>query len=153
MPFRFPLQPVLRLRQSLEQAERLRLLSLSARIMQLRRDHDEMTEARRAICRRMAEALESGMQGAELHLYQGELAIRDRRRAAVAEAIAVLEQQRIQQQQAFLAAQRRRQVIENLRRRHWQVYTRLQERRHQQMLDELFVMRLGYLAKYPSALS
>jgi flagellar export protein FliJ len=141
MAFEFPLQPVLRLRQSLEERERLRLAMVIAAINQLHlhceRLEQQTVEAGRSLC----EKLKTGMAAGEVELIRTIMSSFRRRKEALLQRIAALQQQRSQQQQAFRDAQRKRKIIEKLREVELEAYRRDQARREQQLLDDQFGQR------------
>lgn len=145
MAFRFSLQAVLRLRQSYERLEELRLTMIIAYLGQLRRQLEELLRHRTLAADELVARLQQGMITSE---YQFELAaistLADRQKVLV-EQIARAEQQRAAQERAYREAQRRRQILENLRSRQLDSYRLVQARHDQQRLDDLYALHARHL--------
>ena len=141
MAFHFPLKPILRLRHSLEERERLRLAMIINRINQLSRQGEQLAHERKQGGERIASNLATGMRAGELLLERSRLAAIDQTQKALAEHKAEVEQQRSGQEQALREAQRNRKTLENLRDHKFELYRLEQERRNQQRVDDLFGLR------------
>jgi len=143
MAFNFPLKPVLRLRQSLEERERLRLGLIVHRINQVNQQSDaldrEKTEARSCL----VDQLQSGMTAAELRLERSRLASLNQAKKILLGQRANLEQQKNAQQEVLRVAQRSRKTLENLRDHKFEIYRQDSERRAQRVVDDLFGLRLA----------
>lgn len=145
MAFHFSLEPVLRLRRGQEKMERLKLEAIASEKAQVTRQLEFITEqsieSRRRFQRRMAEET----FGSEL---QFEDALSDRvaaARRALQLRVSELEQQRLKQVEAYTKARQRREILEDLRDRKFQIYRQTLDRREQQELDDLFLMRQNIL--------
>jgi flagellar export protein FliJ len=140
MAFRFSLQPVLRLRSSYERLERLRLHALLALIVRVREEiaavEMESAKARRSV----QEMLEAGMAGAELHFETESEKTRSVRKQGLELRLVELQRLREKQQLAYQAALQKMKILENLRRRKRDEYTRELARREQNRLDELYLL-------------
>jgi flagellar protein FliJ len=143
MPFRFTLQPVLRLRTSYETLERLRLLAVIARVIRTRQEIAEFEKESAGLREIFQRNLRRGVTAVEIHFEQA----CQRRRAEHSEQLqarlAELERLQAKQRQIYQAALQKRDILENLRQRQWREYRIHQSRREQQRLDELFVIRRG----------
>lgn len=141
MAFRFPLEPVLRLRLSYERLEKLRLLAIAAVIARLR---EEIAAAARedAAARFMRQQiLAQGTAAAELQLGVSAEKACVRRNRELAERLSALQRQHQKQCRAYQAARRKREIMENLRERQLREYRREQDRKAQQTIDELYLLR------------
>ena len=145
MPFHFPLEGILRLRRGQERLERLKLEAIASEQAQARRQLEIMTaqffESRRHFQKQM------GVEkfGSELQFEDA----RSDRVAATLRALTLrifaLEQQRLKQVEAYTKARQGREILENLRSRKFEVYRQTLSRREQQELDDLYLMRQGFL--------
>jgi flagellar export protein FliJ len=147
MAFHFRLQPLLRLRQSLEERERLRLTLILSAINQLRLqcerlDHDAANTAQ-DLCKQLA----TGMTAADVQLVGIGIVSSRHRKELLLQKIAAMTEQRNHQERAFRDAQRRRKVLERLRDLQLEAYKRDQGRREQQRLDDEFGLRRARLAE------
>lgn len=143
MPFRFPLQAVLRFRESFERRERQRLQAITAEAVKARQEYGDSKQERASAQDRFAKALCQGMNAVEL---QFELAC-DRTRlsrlAGLAEKVVKLEELRVRQLAEFRKAQQHRKILEKLRDVQLAAYRLDQDRRAQQQLDETFLILHG----------
>ncbi len=150
MPFRYTLEPVLKLRASFERLERNRLLLISAAIARVRDALEllgkDMTRAHDALLAKLA----SGVPVAELELDRLlQASMRDRHRA-LKRREEELQSKRQIQQLAYLAAKDRREILDRLRERRYAQYSAEQLRREQRRLDELFLLRRAALQQNDS---
>lgn len=142
MSFRFPLQPVLRLRKSYEQLERQRLETITHQLTQLREQSANLKIEQAAAAERLAKAMEKGLTSVELQFEVACSQAREVRQAILAKDIAAVAQQRQSQIVAFRRARQKRQILENLRIRQLESYEQIEARREQQQLDDMFLIRL-----------
>jgi len=140
MAFRFSTQPVLRLRASYERIERLRLHALLALIVRVRDEIAEVENDSAKARRSVQEMLRAGMMGAELHLEAQSEKMRVERMRGLEIRLAELLRAREKQQLVYQTALQKLKILENLRQRKWDEYTREQARREQQRLDELYLL-------------
>ena len=141
MAFRFSLEPVLRLRVSYERLERLRLLAIAAMLIRVR---EEITAAAReeAAARHVRrEMLSHGTEAAEIQFGVSAEQARARRNRELFTRAANLDRQHAKQSRAYQAARHKREILENLHAQRLREYQRGQERRAQQALDELYLLR------------
>jgi len=141
MAFHFPLQPVLRLRQSLEERERLRLALIISALNQLRLQCETLDQQVATAASSLCERLQSGMAAGEVQLVRAGMASCRRQKEGLLQRIAALQEQRNQQERAFREAQRHRKVMERLRDLKLDAYRKDQARREQQRLDDQFGQR------------
>lgn len=151
MAFRFSLQPILRLRASLERIEQLRMLLLAAQIARVEREIVSLEENISAERRRRLSSLSQGVPAAELH-FEG---AREKTRADQIRTLRKLldgfRRQHEKQRLVYQAARQKREILENLRKRRFEEYRREQLRREQQRLDEAFLLRSGARRELPPA--
>jgi len=141
MPFHFPLQPVLRLQQSLEDRERLRLALIIAALNKMNQHCQRLDQQKLKLANGLAERLKTGMAAAEIHFECADLAAIEQQKNNLLQQKDKLEQQRTAQEQAFREAQRKRKTLESLRDRKLEQYRRIQQRREQERVDDLFGLR------------
>ena len=147
MAFHFSLQPVLRLRLSLEERERLRLALIIGYLNQLNAHRQQLDEDKLQISNSLAERLKVGLLAAELHFERARMSSIDKQKQFLLQQIAKLEQQRVAQEQAFREAQRNRKILEKLREDQYELYRLELARREQQRVDDLFGLRHARLEK------
>jgi len=141
MPFRFPLSPVLRLRESLEHREHLALQALYSQTAEVRSDIKALDQVlAQARSRRSAQLLE-GTPAAYLQLeMEGEARVAHRRQALTAQ-LAELQSKVKEQIGKYQQARQKRETLEELRRQQFQEHVREEATREQQAGDELFLLR------------
>jgi flagellar protein FliJ len=147
MSFHFPLQPVFRLRQSLEERERLRLAMIIGYLNQVNQLIEKLDQEKLRVASGLEERLKGGMTAGELHFELARKAALEQQKQGLRQQLAKLEEQRRAQEQAFREAQRKRKIIENLREMKLELYRQEEARREQQRVDDLFGLRHGQLAK------
>jgi flagellar export protein FliJ len=145
--FHFPLQPVLRLRHSLEERERLRLAVIIGYLNQLNQRCEELDQQKAQISSALAERLNTGVLAIELHVERARILSLERWKNTLLQQKAKLEEQRVVQEQALIEAQRKRKVLENLHDLRFEIYRQEQQRREQQRVDDLFGQRFAESAK------
>lgn len=147
MSFHFSLQPVFRLRQSLEERERLRLAMIIGYLNQLNQLIQQLDQERRQVSSGLEQRLKAGMTAGELHFELARKAALEQQKKGLRQQLAKLEEQRAAQEQTFREAQRKRKIIENLRDLKLELYRQEEARREQQRVDDLFGLRHGQLMK------
>jgi flagellar export protein FliJ len=143
MAFHFPLQPVLRLRQSLEERERLRLAMIINCINQIDQQCEALDQDKMQTGGRISDHLQAGMAAVELRLERARIISLNQTKKALLQQKAKLEQQRNAQEATLREAQRERKTLEDLREHKLELYRRDWERHEQQRFDDLFGQRLG----------
>jgi flagellar export protein FliJ len=141
MAFRYSLQSVLRLRQSMERQEEQRLLAIAAMVVRLRAEIEEFQRARLEAQRADLQEMTAGCSGAALQF------------AAICEAAAAgvhrrlqsqlleAERQRLQQRDAYQRARQEREIFEGLRERQETAHERELAHREQERADEAYLIR------------
>lgn len=143
MAFRFSLQALLRVRQSLEKAELQRLQIIAAHAVRVRAAIESVDAEQQAAKRSMIEAAAAGISGAELRFEALRDAAFAERRAALVKKLAEIEKLRREQQARYLRVRQQREILSELRERQFAAYRAEQARREQQQIDELFLIRRG----------
>lgn len=141
MPFRFSLASVLKLRGTLEHRE---LLALERRYAELAAAQGRLWEAEKVIvaAREQRERqLRNGTTAIEIQFGLEHANQLERNRAALHTALQ--ETQRILREQLtrYRKARQERDVLEELRKRQFEVYRREQDKIEQNQRDELFLLR------------
>jgi len=147
MSFHFPLQPVFRLRQSLEERERLRLAMIIGYLNQVNQLIEKLDQEKLRVASDLEERLKTGLTAAELQFELARKAALEQQKKGLRQQLAKLEEQRRAQEQAFREAQRKRKIVENLRDLKLELYRQEQARREQQRVDDLFGLRHSQLVK------
>jgi flagellar export protein FliJ len=147
MAFHFSLRALLRLRESVEKAELLRLQSIAAQAVQLRLEIESIDSEIKTRRQELLDQTAGGISGAELHLAALSEAARQQRRAQMLIKLNEVEQLRKKQQLRYTHAHQQREILSNLRERQLSVYVREQARREQQQIDELFLIRRAHRAR------
>ena len=144
MAFRFPLQSVLRLRQSLEHQQELRLHTANLQVGRVKRQIDQLDRSIRDTQQESSRQLASGTRAAAIRFaLEVDSILRGRRRELELELLRVT-LHRDQQQQVFQQARRDRETFEILREHKLREYRREQGRREQKSLDELFLSQQAF---------
>jgi flagellar export protein FliJ len=146
MPYRYPLQSLLRLRESLERQEENRLFAIAAQVAALRAQIEQLRENEAQWRRAELQEIQEGIAGATLQ-FAADCA--DATRIAckkVEVALADLERKRLVQLTAYQAACQKREVLQGLRERKETAYEMEAAHSEQQMLDDGFLLRT-YLTK------
>ena len=143
MAFRFSLGIVLRLRRSLEDAERLRLQKLQAERVLLDEQLSDIDSTRTTIISHLQSAMrdQPALPGSELQFATQRLWACDLQRERLSLARARLQEQIIRQQEAVLQRRRERQLLEQVRDQQRSLYKRGASRQAQAQIEELFLLR------------
>lgn len=147
MAFHFSLRALLRLRESVEKAELLRLQKIAAQAVQLRLEIESIDGEIRIRRQELLNQAANGISGAELHLASLMEAGRQQSRTQMLTKLEEVEQLRKKQQLRYTHAHQQRETLSNLRERQLSVYMREQARREQQQVDELFLIRRAHRAR------
>jgi flagellar export protein FliJ len=141
MPFRFGLQPVLHLRQSLEHQQESRLRAAHQQVGRVRHLIEQM-EAHHSDLHRLGRGrLAAGVTAAELRFdLQCETELL-RHRRELEQQLVRLQQVRDQQREILRQARLARETLEGVRDRQLRSYEQDAKRREQKNLDEMFLLR------------
>jgi flagellar export protein FliJ len=146
MPFRFPLQALLHLRQSLEHQQELRLRAANQQVARVRHALEQLDDRVRQTQTLCSQYLAGGTTGAELSFLQTTQGLLHSQRQELERELLRCQHVRDQQERIFRQARRERETFESLRDEQLRSYERDQARREQRHLDALFLMRKTYLA-------
>lgn len=149
MAFRFSLQPILRLRASVERLEQLRMLLLAAQIARVEREIVSLEENLSAERQLRLSSLSEGVPAAELHFDGAREKTRADQIRALRDLLAGIRRKHEEQRLVYHAARQKREILENLRKRRFEEYRRDQLRREQHLLDEAFLLRTGVRRELP----
>lgn len=142
MAFHFTLEAVLRLRQSLEDRELLRLRALLARRAALLQEREEIRQTGLDLQGETKRALQQQPTPAvEIHFAMARWQGLERRQQVIGEQLHELDPAIAQQRSLFEQQRRNRQVLETLRDAQLRDYRLLQQRREQARLDEMHLLR------------
>jgi flagellar export protein FliJ len=141
MAFRYPLQSVLRLRQSIERQEEQRLFAVAAVVARLRAEIEEFERARVDTRRAALQEMMSGCPGATVQFAAlcDAAAARTHRRLQV--QLMEAERHRLEQLSVYQSARQKREIFEGLRERQEAVHEREVAHREQERADEAFLIR------------
>lgn len=145
MAFQFQLEAVLRLHRGRERQDRLKLEAIASELDQARRQLEFVVEMHLESRRRFRDELREQKYGSELELEEARSTNVEAARRALQLRVSELDEQRLKQLAVFIESRRRREVLETLREGQFEVYRRTRSRREQQEIDDLFLMRHGFL--------
>ncbi len=142
MPFKYSLQPVLRLRISLEHQEEQRLFAVAAVVARLRSEievlHLNYLDQKRAALQNLS----TDSSGASLHFIASCDTAYTSAAFSLQNQLAAAEQQRLRQLFIYRQARQKREILADLRERQKVNYDLENAHREQQGLDESFLLRL-----------
>lgn len=142
MAFRFRLQSILRLRESLEHQEKQRLLAAAALVARLRETIQALEDSRMAEKRQALEQMAVETSGASLQFEALRDALCARARERLLTQLDQAESNRKRCLQSYQTARQKREILESLRDRQQDAYRLESTRREQQETDESFLLRL-----------
>jgi flagellar export protein FliJ len=141
MAFRYPLQAILSLRQSLERQEEQKLFALAAIVVKLREEIEWIEESRLEAQRNaLTRLLQAGL-GAELQFANVCDEAYARRQNQLRRDMQTAEKKRLEQLRVYQTARQKRETFEGLRDRQEAAYKLDAARREQQCADEMFLVR------------
>ncbi|HXJ85918.1 MAG TPA: flagellar export protein FliJ [Candidatus Binatia bacterium] len=144
MPFRFPLQAVLHLRQSIEHQQDLRLHAANQQVAGVRQLVHRLDGSLKDLRHESSQELESGTNAASMRFaLELESNLVARRRELEDELLRVT-QIRDHQRKAVEQVRREREKFEILYQRDLREYEIQQSRREQKFLDELFLSQQAF---------
>ena len=146
MPFHFPLQALLHLRQSIEHQQELRLRTANQQVARVRHALEQLDGRIGQTHTLCSDYLARGTTGAELYFIQTMEGSLQAHRKELEHELQHCQHVRDQQERIFRQARRERETFESLRSQQLRHYQRDQARREQRQLDDLFLMRKMYLA-------
>jgi flagellar export protein FliJ len=144
MPFRFSLQAVFHLRQSIEHQQELRLRAANQQVAKVSHWIDQFDEHIRQMHGQSSQQLSTGMTSAELRFALATEESLENTRRELEKELARVKNLRDQQQRIFDHARRERETFESLRNQRKRAYELEQRRREQRRVDDLFLLRQAY---------
>ncbi len=141
MPFHFSLRALLRLRQTYEKRERMHLKVLNVAYSRLQQEYQASGEQRMLVFEQLAKQLQEGISGSELQIASTSLQHSANRQHQLTGQMNDLEPQIRKQTDTYLESQRRRKILDSLRQRELRAFELDENRREQQLIDDLFVQR------------
>ncbi len=141
MPFHFSLAAVLKYRETLERREYLALVGIQHEIMAIEAQLRQVEEWRLAAVQHRETDLAKGVPSVHLQdEFHRELAL-EQRRDALKLKLEETKARHSAHWKSYQQARQKREVIEELRKRGLEAYTREQAKRQQAVMDDLFLSR------------
>lgn len=141
MEFEFGLQGLLRVRESFERKEELKLAVVIGELKRMKKMLARVREELASIGDRISSLLARGTTGADLHLLCFEKMLLERREQALGQMVSTALKEVQQQQIRLQEARQKRKVLEDLRERQLALFLLAEGRKDQQRLDDTFLMR------------
>jgi flagellar export protein FliJ len=141
MPFRYPLQSVLRLRRSLERQEEQNLYAAAAAVAKLRADIELLERNYLELKNQTIQEMTAGSAGALLQFGAVCQAAFEQAHKSLLSQLAEAEKKRAERLTACLRARQKRETFEGLRDRQEEAYLLEASRHEQQSTDEAFLLR------------
>ncbi len=145
MSFRYTLESLLRLRESMERQEEQRLFAIAALVARLRAEIQQLHEDNLAFRRRALQEMASGSPGALLRFAGIREAAFENARNRLELQLDEAERKRLHQLCEYQAARQKREILQGLRDRQEAAYELEFARHEQQTADEAFLIR-SYMA-------
>ena len=142
MAFRFTLDQVLRVRESVERREELALQRAEMEVARVQRRIDELTEDLAGIARRRDEVLKHPTNAYELQSMDAETNAVVETRKTMIEALKIVEEQRDQQRRIYQSAHSGRQMLSDLEKQQRIEYELGEVKAQQKKIDDLFAARV-----------
>lgn len=142
MAFRFTLEQVLRVRESVERREELMLQRAEAEVAVALRRIEELTEQVVQIGRRREESMKQPLAAFELQSMDAEINATIEERKAMLVTLQTLQNRRDEQRKVYQAAHNGRRMLTDLEEQQRDEYEQEQVRVQQRRLDDLFAARI-----------
>jgi flagellar export protein FliJ len=143
MAFRYPLQSVLRLRQSLEQQEEQRLFAIAATVARLRTQIEQLEQSRLDERRTASQEMLDGTSGAIVQFAAVCDSAFSEAQKRLREQLAEAERSRLEQLNTYRVARQKREILESLRERQEADHDRDEAHREQEQADDHFLVKFG----------
>jgi len=141
MAFRYTLQSMLRLRQSIERQEEQRLYTAAAAVAQLRTKLEQLERERVRVHRETLQEMNEATFGATLQFVAACGAAASQTIAKLQMELAEAERRRLLQLAVYKNARQKREIFEGLRDQQKAAYDVELAHRDQELVDEAFLMR------------
>lgn len=142
MAFRFTLEQVLRVRESVERREELALQRAELDVVRALQRIERLTEELVQIGRRREESMKQPLAAFELQSMDAEINATLEARNALLVALQALQQRRDEQRKIYQAAHNGRRMLTDLEEEQRSDYEQEQVRAQQKKLDDLFAARI-----------
>jgi flagellar export protein FliJ len=147
MPFRFPLQTLLRFRQSMERQQELRLQEANRQVAAVRLQIENVEQRKDGLAETERRELAAGVSAAQLHFHILVRSLLGRKRELLEHELAQCEEVRRQRHSEFRQAHQEREVVTALREDQLRTYAQTEARREQRRLDDMFLLRREFLRR------
>jgi flagellar export protein FliJ len=141
MAFRYPLQSLLRLRESIEHQEEQRLFAAASAVVQIRTKLEELERERMRTHVAAWQELDRGTFGATLQFVEACDSAASQTSAKLRLELVEAERRRLEQLHSYQKARQKRQMFEGLRDQQKASYDLERAHRDQELVDEAFLMR------------
>lgn len=142
MTYKFPLEAVLRLRESIEKREELVLQKAQYEVARAQQRINDLTEELAKAEKKREEALIHSVEAYRLQEIQAELRSAQEAKRSLFDALEFLKHQRDQQMRLYQAAHSGFRMLTNLRDQRRNDWEQEQERVQQRRLDDIYAARL-----------
>jgi flagellar export protein FliJ len=143
MAFQFPLETLLRLYNSYERKEEMRLAEIARERNALREHIAEIEAESRAAAAAQSREMASGVTASEMHFAAACEDTREQKHGALSAQLVEVEKAHCKQQSVYLEARQKREILESLRDRKVAEYQREELRREQRAADDLYLLSNG----------
>ena len=147
MAFRFTLDVLLRVRQSVERQQELLLQEANQHLTILRQRIEDLDAQMAQLTASKMRQLESGLSAAELQFDLLCRSVMLQQRAALEQEMSQAEAARDARRETFREARRQREVMDTLRNHQLQAHRQQEMRQEQRRLDDMFLLRRAYLRR------
>jgi len=141
MGFRFALAAVLRVRESIEKHEEIRLESIQLEVARVRRAIDELAAQIEDKVKALQTEMQRSIPSELMQLTLSEIDTATARKQDLFNTLAALQQKQKEQLKKYSAAHRARQILSDMRAQKLTEYNQRQERTQQKLLDDIFTAR------------
>lgn len=141
MSFDFSLQPLLRVRRSYEQRERMNLALVAQELAKRSKELEDLDTLISERSRNSRSALSQGLPSGEHRIAEGEIEALKQMRSDLLARIEEIEAHRQAQLNRMVLARRNTRILESLRDKRFEAWRIVEDRREQQRQDDLFGSR------------
>ena len=142
MPFKFPFAAVLRVRQSIEERDKLALEHIQFEISQVTQMLEQIEAEKAKDVETRELELTSGLPGAHVLAVEADRQRLEQTKKQLEQQLAELRVQRDKQLAVYQESRRKREVFSELHQQQKTAFEIAETRREQKILDDIFIMRL-----------
>jgi flagellar FliJ protein len=142
MPFRFSLAAVLRLRQTVEERDKLALEQIQHEIVQLTQLLEQIDVEKNKDAQTRQQELTSGIPAAHVVAVEADRQRLEQTQKQLQQQLVELRAVREKRLLLYQDSRRKREVMSELRSQQWETYETEESRRQQKVLDDIFLSRL-----------